>query len=68
MSYPEDKNAPPLELAKRGWLAKEIFNHPGAEMDISGDTVTTCKIFIAKRYSPLIILQTWEILDPDWDK
>lgn len=68
MSYPGDKDIEPLELAKRGWLAKDIFNHPEKIMEISGDTVAICKVFIAKRYSPLIILQTWEILDPEWDK
>ena len=50
--------------AARGWLAMRIHNHKETTIELTADDITMLKDLVAKRYTPLIIAQTWEILDP----
>jgi len=67
-SYKDESNLDPKIKAQRGWLAMKIWNHPEPFIDLSVDDAKLCKDLIGKRYSPLIVTEAWEILDPDWNK
>lgn len=66
--YKDESNLDPKEKAKRGLFAKKIWNHPEPGIDLSVDDVKLCKDLIGKYWSPLIVTEAWEILDPDWNK
>lgn len=66
--FDDDRTLDPKLKAERGWLAMKIHKHGDPAIDLSAEDVTMLKALIGKRYGSLVVYQTWDILDPDWQK
>jgi len=60
--YRDEPNLDAKKKFERGALALKIHNND--EPSLSVNEVALVKELIGKRFDPLIILRTWEILDP----
>lgn len=65
-NFKDDEKLEGKKKAERGWLAMKIWKHPDPVIDLSVDDTKLCKDLIGKRFNPLIVMQAWDTLDPNW--
>jgi len=66
VDYPEERGITGEDKYKRGTLATKInraMDTGSGEMDLEAEEVVLLKNLIAKGYTPIIVKQTWDILE-----
>lgn len=62
-AYQDEPNLSGIEKNTRFWLARKIQENP-KNPALTADETKTIKDLVAKAYSPLIVGQVWQLLDP----
>ena len=62
-AYQDEPNVDGIEKNKRFWLAKKIHDQRKDPV-LTVDEIAMIKKLIAKAYNPLVVGQSWTLLDP----
>ena len=61
-TFPDEKDLSGEEKFKRGMLALDVQG--AGTMTLSAEDIAMIKKVVAKAYGPLIVAQSWKLLDP----
>ena len=64
LSYVDEQNTITGNEKVRRWMLANTIRHEPKNPTLTSEDITTIKNLIAKAYSPVVVGQAWQLLDP----